>query len=66
MSAAELVATVIEHDPVRRWREGQLELGGYPPYVALVLSGRPDVDIHRAVDLLSNGCPLETALQMLI
>jgi hypothetical protein len=33
---------------------------------ALVLSGRSDIDLHRARELLQHGCLLQTALQILI
>ncbi len=66
MSPTLLAALVTEHDPVRRWREQQLEQAGYPPLDALVLSGRSDIDLHRATELLQHGCPLQTALQILI
>ena len=33
---------------------------------ALVLSARPDVDVHHAARLLALGCPLQTALRILI
>ena len=66
MSPTVLAALVIEHDPVRRWREQQLERAGYPPLDALVLSGRSDIDLHGAMKLLQHGCPLRTALQILI
>jgi hypothetical protein len=66
VSPAELAAKVTEHDSVRRWRSEQLQLAGYPPCDALVLSRRREVDIHRAKALLRNGCPIPTALRILI
>ena len=66
MSPTALAAKVTEDDPVRRWRSEMLQVAGYPPWDALVLSGRDDVDLHRAIDLLARGCPLATALRILI
>lgn len=53
-------------DPVRSWRLELLVRAGYPPYDARLLSERPDVDLHVAVGLLRAGCPVETALQILL
>jgi len=53
-------------EPVRRWRLEQLEVAGYPAYDAQVLSERPDVDLHVAVGLLRAGCPVETALRIML
>ena len=66
MSPVELAAKVTESDPVRRWRAEQLQLAGYGPSDALVLSGRRDVDVHLAAELLARGCPVETAIRILI
>ena len=53
-------------DPVRRWRLEQLERAGYPEHDAQVLSERTDVDLHLAIHLLMLGCPLPTALRILL
>jgi len=53
-------------EPVRQWRLQQLERAGYPGYDAHVLSERPDVDLHMAVRLLAAGCPVDTALRILL
>jgi hypothetical protein len=66
MTAAVLAEKIVEEDPVRRWRLGQLRRAGYSPSDALVLSGRTDVDLHLAVSLLRNGCPAATALRILL
>ena len=63
-------ATALHEDTadaqVLRWRLAELERAGYPPDAALVLSGRADVDLHEAVALLESGCPLETAMRILL
>jgi hypothetical protein len=66
MSPTALAEKVTEHDAIRRWRLEQLERGGYPAYDALVLSGRADVDIHLAVELLRDRYPLTTAIRILL
>lgn len=53
-------------DAVRRWRFTQLIRAGYSPSDALTLSRRDDVDLHRATQLLAEGCPPETALRILL
>jgi hypothetical protein len=53
-------------DTVRRWRLETLIAAGYPRHDALALSERTDVDLHRAVQLLECGCPVETALRILL
>jgi hypothetical protein len=57
---------VIGRDQVRRWRFDQLERAGYPAGDALVLSGRSDVDLHQAIRLLADRCPVPAALRILI
>lgn len=66
-----MTATVRERrsaaiEEVRRWRLQELERAGYPAYDAEVLAGRPDVDLHVAVGLLRGGCPVETAMRILL
>jgi len=56
----------VEENPVRRWRREELERAGYPKTYAALLSGIEEVDLHLAVELLRKGCPLETALQILL
>jgi hypothetical protein len=53
-------------DHVRRWRLDQLRQAGYPDAEARQLAERDDIDLHRAIDLLRGGCPLETALRILL
>jgi hypothetical protein len=66
MSTDVLVNRVAELDPVRRWRLQALVRAGYSPTDALVLSGNAEVDLHRAVELLERGCPVETAMRILL
>jgi hypothetical protein len=67
MSAAELdVYTETETERIQRWRAEELERAGYGPDEASQLAGRPDVDLHLAVELLARGCPAGTALRILL
>ena len=65
MTAAEIVYET-ELNQVERWRIDELERAGYDPRAAMTLAARHDVDLHRAVDLLRNGCSPELALQILL
>ena len=66
MTPVVLAEKISEEDPVRRWRLDQLKRAGYPPRDALVLSGRPEIDLHLAVRLLRQGCPAQTAVRILL
>jgi hypothetical protein len=66
MSVATLAKKVTEGNAVRRWRLEELMRAGYEPCDALVLSGRPGVDLHLASDLLRRGCPPRTAVRILV
>jgi len=65
VTAAQLVYEE-ELTQVQRWRIEELERAGYEPRAAQTLATRGDVDLHRAVDLLRNGCSAELALQILL
>jgi hypothetical protein len=67
MSAAELdIQVETETERIERWRAEELERAGYEPAHAAELATRNDVDLHLAVDLLERGCPVETALRILL
>lgn len=53
-------------DPVTDWRLEQLVEAGYERPDAVRLSKRADVDLHVAIGLLRDGCPVETALRILL
>ena len=55
-----------ELERVERWRADELERAGYPREAAQRIAARHDVDLHRAVALLQQGCPVELALQILL
>jgi hypothetical protein len=65
MTAAEMTLTETESERVERWRAEELERAGYDPVSAAELAARNDVDLHRAVELLASGCPVDLALQIL-
>lgn len=51
---------------VETWRRDTLIEAGYPAEEAVVLAGRQDVDLHRAILLLERGCDVKTALRILL
>lgn len=55
-----------EAERVERWRAAELERAGYPADGAARLASRLDVDLHRAIKLVENGCPPELALKILL
>lgn len=67
MSAAELELEIdTEAERIERWRAEELERAGYESVHAAELAARQDVDLHLAVDLLERGCPVETAVRILL
>lgn len=66
MSAADLTEPLLEIDLVEQWRLDSLERAGYDAESAAVLAASPEVDLHRAVSLLKQGCSVELALQILL
>ena len=55
-----------EDERVARWRLEQLLRAGYDETAALILADLVDVDLHLAVDLVSQGCASDTALRILL
>jgi hypothetical protein len=67
MTAAELqVASVTELERVEHWRAEELVRAGYDPSDAIALAARHDIDLHFAIELVEQGCPYETAIEILI
>lgn len=56
----------LERVRVEKWRYKTLVKAGYPPRLARQLSRDPDVDLHKAIELLENGCPVELAEKILL
>ena len=55
-----------ELDQVEHWRAQELMRAGYPAEGAAKLAARHDIDLHRAAELIANGCPADLALQILL
>ena len=66
MTAAETLREDTELERVQAWRAQELERAGYPPVAAAKLAARHDVDLHRAIDLVRQGCSHEMALSILL
>jgi hypothetical protein len=65
MPTVETNVRLSEQELVESWRATELERGGFPPAAAAELATRPDVDLHRAVEMLQKGCSPELALSIL-
>jgi hypothetical protein len=66
MTAAEVQTPHNELNQVERWRADELERAGFDARAAATIAARHDIDLHRATDLISNGCTTELALQILL
>jgi hypothetical protein len=67
MTAAELhIAPETEQERVEHWRAEELVRAGFDPSDAIALAARHDIDLHLAVELVRQGCPYETAIDILI
>jgi hypothetical protein len=56
----------VSADDVLRWRAEQLAAAGYCTEDVVLLAERRDIDLHLATSLLHRGCPIETALRILL
>jgi hypothetical protein len=56
----------VEAERVLSWRSEELERAGYEASTARDLAERTYVDLHRAIGLLRQGCPTETAVRILV
>ena len=55
-----------EAERIFAWRVAELRRAGYPARIAFKLAVRPEIDLHRAVELVRRGCPHDTALRILV
>lgn len=55
-----------ETELIEAWRAEALERAGYSAQAAAEVAARHDIDLHRAIDLLGAGCPVELALGILL
>jgi hypothetical protein len=66
MSTINISEPELEVDRVEQWRLDSLARAGYDAESAAVLAASPEVDLHRAVSLVENGCSVSLALQILL
>jgi hypothetical protein len=67
MTAAETrLALDTELERIEEWRREELRRVGYPARDAARLAARHDIDLHLAIDLVSQGCPVPVALEILL
>ncbi len=66
MPSAESTRNSVEPAEVARWRLSELVRAGYTWDQGVLLAARPEVDLHRAVELLRRGCPAELAVKILV
>jgi hypothetical protein len=67
MTTAEVhVVSETEQERVEQWRAEELVRAGYDPSDAVALAARHDIDLHLAVALVEQGCPHDTAIDILI
>ncbi len=55
-----------EAEAILRWRFEALVRSGYDIGSALVLASHVEVDLHQATGLADRGCPVDTALRILL
>lgn len=56
----------VQAQEILSWRFDALTRAGYDASDALVLATRVEIDLHVASDLLRHGCPVSTALRILL
>ena len=67
MTAAQTRLVVdTELERIEEWRREELRRVGYPARDASRLAARHDIDLHLAIDLVSKGCSVPVALQILL
>jgi hypothetical protein len=66
MPTAEINVRPTEQELVEQRRAEELERAGYPAQAAAELAMRTDVDLHRAAELIKQGCSPELALRILL
>jgi hypothetical protein len=55
-----------EPERVDDWRLKRLLDAGFPLTVASEIAIRPDIDLHRALQLIDRGCKPELAAEILL
>ncbi len=52
-------------DKVLEWRQRELERAGFGPTIAHLLACDRSLDLHKAVELVKIGCPIDLAVRIL-
>jgi hypothetical protein len=60
----EVIESEIER--VERWRIEELMRAGYDPLAAAQIAPRSNIDLHQAIGLLAQGCPVDLAIRILL
>ncbi len=55
-----------EIERIEAWRVEVLERAGYDHEAAVEIATRLEIDLHRAVELLEQGCPPDIAVRILV
>jgi hypothetical protein len=55
-----------EDERLVKWRFEELRRAGYDDRAAAFLARHVEIDLHRALDLIGQGCPTSTALRILL
>jgi hypothetical protein len=55
-----------ENAKIEAWRLKELIDAGYPMSLAELIAVRPSIDLHKAIELVKNGCAPELAAEILL
>ena len=61
-----VLADETERERVIRWRVEQLAKVGYSWPAAMVIAANTHVDLHRAVEMVQQGCHPDVAVRILL
>jgi hypothetical protein len=59
-------AQEITAETMFEWRLETLRRAGYDERSSLLIALKPEIDLHAASDLVQRGCPVATALRILL
>lgn len=62
----ETVVQETEHERVTRYRLDRLTRGGYDMEAAVLIAARHDIDLHKAEELIKQGCSSDIASRILL
>lgn len=60
------ITELSEEERVLLWRIASLERAGYGDEVVTQLALSKEVDLHLAVEIVARGCPIDTAVRILL